>query len=182
MQDHCGSTVYSVLRAPKEGGAVYTIAPKDDQSKIKHVHCTLLKAVVGTESPGCVVASNTSPPDSPVSESSCDGDFLFLVPKTAPLHTLPAARAAAETQTAPQLLHHRAPSTWHQGLQLLKVLYHTPSLHSLDPGVKHVCLVYRRDSDTKRGVDRSRMIAFPVALPVRGIVSFNFPAYKKEGS
>ena len=108
MQDLWGSTVYSILRAPKEGGAVYTIAPKDDQSKIKHVHRTLLKAVIGGESPGHVVASHPSPPDRPVSESSCDGDLLFLVPEAASLPTLPATRAVAETQTTPRLPHHQA--------------------------------------------------------------------------
>lgn len=107
MKDRWSSTVYSVLKAPKEGGAVYTIAPKDDLSKVKHVHRTLLKAVVGAEPPDHAVASHAPPPDSPVSESSCDGDLLFLVPRTAPLPTLPATRARAETETAPQQLHHR---------------------------------------------------------------------------
>ena len=108
MQDLWGSTVYSVLRAPKEGGAVYTIAPKDDQSKTKTVHRTLLKAVIGVESPGCAAASHPALLDRPVSESSCDGDLLLLVPKATPLPTLPATRAIAEAQTTPQVFCHPA--------------------------------------------------------------------------
>ena len=96
---------------------------------------------------------------------------------------LPLRRSALST--ADQLSNvHRIPrpvGEWQRGLQPLKVLYHTPSLQSLDPGVRYVCLVYRREVDTKRGVDCSRMVAFPVVLPVRGLVPFNCPAYKKEG-
>lgn len=108
MQDLWGSTVYSILRVPKEGGAVYTIAPKDDQSNTKNVHRTPLKAVIGVEPPGCAAASHPAPPDRPVSESSGDGDLLLLVPEAAPLSTLPATRAIAEAQTTPQVPRHLA--------------------------------------------------------------------------
>ncbi len=37
---------YQVMRAPKEGGAVYTIAPTTDLGKVKHVHRSLLKAQI----------------------------------------------------------------------------------------------------------------------------------------
>lgn len=108
MQDLWGSTVYFVLRVPKEGGAVYTIAPKDDPSKIKHVHHTSLKAVIGAESPGHVVAHHPSPRDRLASESSCEGDLLLLIPDAAPLSTLPATRAVADTETTSQVPHHPA--------------------------------------------------------------------------
>ena len=37
------SVVYGVLRAPRDGGSVYTIAPVDDPSKARNVHRSLLK-------------------------------------------------------------------------------------------------------------------------------------------
>lgn len=38
IQDRWNSVCYQVLKAPTERGAVYTIAPAHDLSKIKHVH------------------------------------------------------------------------------------------------------------------------------------------------
>lgn len=64
--------------------------------------------MIGGESLGFAVASRPSPPDRPVSGSSYDGDLLLLVPKAAPLSTLQAARAIAETQTTPQVPHRPA--------------------------------------------------------------------------
>lgn len=49
--------VYRVLRAPGEGGSVYTIASHEYQTKTKQVHRTLLKAVVGAGSPEGASAS-----------------------------------------------------------------------------------------------------------------------------
>lgn len=46
IQDPWSSVVYQVMRAPKEGGAVYTIAPTTDLGKVKHVHRSLLKAQI----------------------------------------------------------------------------------------------------------------------------------------
>lgn len=46
IQDLWGPTVYRVMRALKEVGAVYSITPRDDQSRVKHIHRALLKAVV----------------------------------------------------------------------------------------------------------------------------------------
>ncbi len=43
IQDCRSSIWYQVLKAPTERGSVYTIASEDDPSRIKHVHCTLLK-------------------------------------------------------------------------------------------------------------------------------------------
>ncbi|RXN03720.1 Transposon Ty3-I Gag-Pol poly [Labeo rohita] len=42
IQDLWSSVVYQVLRAPKEGGSVYTIAPTTDLGKVKHVHRSLI--------------------------------------------------------------------------------------------------------------------------------------------
>lgn len=43
IQDLWSPVVYQVLKAPKAGGSVYTIAPIDDLSRVKHVHRSLLK-------------------------------------------------------------------------------------------------------------------------------------------
>uniref|UniRef100_A0A3P9D0G6 Integrase catalytic domain-containing protein n=1 Tax=Maylandia zebra TaxID=106582 RepID=A0A3P9D0G6_9CICH len=51
IQDRWKPVVYRILKAPKGGGAVYTIAPADDPSSVKHVHRTLLKAVVTAATP-----------------------------------------------------------------------------------------------------------------------------------
>lgn len=102
--------MYRVIKAPKEGGAVYSIAPRDDPSKVKHVHRTLLKAVIGAESPGCAAANNQPLLHGPVSdddELSCDGDLLVTVPEASG-STLPATRVVAETQTTPQVSHQPA--------------------------------------------------------------------------
>lgn len=37
-----------MLRMPKEGGSVYTIVPVDDETKVRQVHRTMLKAVEWT--------------------------------------------------------------------------------------------------------------------------------------
>ncbi|XP_042338496.1 uncharacterized protein LOC121939556, partial [Plectropomus leopardus] len=82
IQDLWGSVVHMVLKAPKEGGSVYTVAPADDQTKAKHVHRSLLKAVVRT-GPGY-----TSDPLVPTSvhlqSEDDDGDSWFVLRYEAP--------------------------------------------------------------------------------------------------
>lgn len=73
IQDLWGSVVYRVLKAPKEGGSVYTIAPVDDQTTIKTVHRTLLKAVVGAGAPDGPVA-----PPSPLLEQPLSEEELLM--------------------------------------------------------------------------------------------------------
>ena len=51
IRDQWASVVYHVLRAPKEGGPVYTIAPRDDPTRARQIHHTLLKAMVGVDPP-----------------------------------------------------------------------------------------------------------------------------------
>lgn len=48
IQDLWSSVVYRVLKPPKDGGSVYTIAPLDDLDKVKHVNRTLLKVHHGS--------------------------------------------------------------------------------------------------------------------------------------
>ena len=64
IQDTWGSVKYRVTKAPPDGGAVYSIAPLDDPSKVKHVHRVHLRAV----------PQSTSPP----------GESDLMEPETAP--------------------------------------------------------------------------------------------------
>lgn len=59
--------MYKFVRAPREGGMVCTIAPVDDLSIIKHVHCALLKTQIWRDSLAVI------PPDS----SQVDQVFLL---------------------------------------------------------------------------------------------------------
>lgn len=105
VRDHSaqwGPVMYRVMRVPQKGGSVYTIAPADDQTKVRQVHRSLLKAVAGSGPHGGASASHSpSPHRSPSGdELSCDGDLFVLRPQTpvaAPVST------EAVTQTTPQL-------------------------------------------------------------------------------
>lgn len=91
--------VYRVMKAPKPGGAVYTIAPVDEPSQVKHIHRTLLKPRIWRET-----SMGNSPSDqlaerspSVVGEDHHDGDWFVLAPG-APHHqflpgNLPSAGA-----------------------------------------------------------------------------------------
>lgn len=46
IQDLWSPVVYQVVKAPKAGGSVHTIAPVDDLNKVKHVRHSLLKTRV----------------------------------------------------------------------------------------------------------------------------------------
>ncbi len=56
IQDIWSPVVYQVVRTPKDGGAVYSIAPVGDLSKVTTVHRSLLKSRVLRDSPGGVSA------------------------------------------------------------------------------------------------------------------------------
>ncbi|TWW73497.1 Retrovirus-related Pol polyprotein from transposon 412 [Takifugu flavidus] len=81
IQDLWGPTVYRILRAPQDGGSVYTIAPTDDQTKVQRVHRTLLKAVVG-EAPlgGQLVPSSLSSDQSLLDEQADEEDLFVMEP------------------------------------------------------------------------------------------------------
>lgn len=101
IQDLWSSIVYKVLKAPKEGGSVYTIAPANDLTKTKQVHRTLLKAVVGAGALDGAAAPLPPPLDEPQSEDELLCDLFVLrheAPRAAPIQT------AAVTQTTPRLL------------------------------------------------------------------------------
>uniref|UniRef100_A0A3B4WI95 Gypsy retrotransposon integrase-like protein 1 n=1 Tax=Seriola lalandi dorsalis TaxID=1841481 RepID=A0A3B4WI95_SERLL len=101
IQDKWNSVVHRVIKAPPGEGPVYTVAPLDDLTKVKRVHRTLLKAVVGVASPGSTSDSPPIPPGQLVmQDESSDDDLLVLVRETP---TPSAGRMARETQTAPAL-------------------------------------------------------------------------------
>lgn len=81
IQDLWSSVVYQVMRAPKEGGAVYTIAPITDLGKIKQVHRSLLKAQICRDLPIGLPDSPVTEPVQPL-EEGCDEDLFVLVPET----------------------------------------------------------------------------------------------------
>ena len=49
IHDLWSSVVHTIVRAPPVEGAVYTIAPTDNLNKLKHVHRSMLKGVVGQQ-------------------------------------------------------------------------------------------------------------------------------------
>ena len=69
IRDIWSSVMYRVLKPPKEGGCVYTIAPADDLTKVKQVHRMLLKALVGTAPPSGYSVPVPTPHDQPLSEA-----------------------------------------------------------------------------------------------------------------
>ena len=135
IQDRWCSMVYRVVKAPTEGGSVYTIAPADDLDHIRQVHRTLLKAVVRAAPLGRIPAPISTPPDLPPVEDdvSWDGDLLVLRP--AALSAIPTPPAAVPRHI-PELL----PSTTDLALTLpgpsvapATVAADLPSVHSAVP-------------------------------------------------
>ncbi len=87
IQDLWSPVVYQVVRAPTEGGAVYTIAPVEDLGKVKCVHRSALKARIRKDGPA--PASLDSPvgeeEEIPLEVSFEDVDLARLVPETSPV-------------------------------------------------------------------------------------------------
>lgn len=75
IQDLWSSVLHQVLRAPKDGGSVYTVAPAGDLGKVKRVHRSLMKPRIQQDPP--IVECPASPPVSP-SSSLGDADSLDL--------------------------------------------------------------------------------------------------------
>uniref|UniRef100_A0A8P4KLL6 Gypsy retrotransposon integrase-like protein 1 n=1 Tax=Dicentrarchus labrax TaxID=13489 RepID=A0A8P4KLL6_DICLA len=97
IRDRWSSVKYRVLRMPKEGGAVYTIAPMDNETKVRQVHRTRLKAVVMVDSPGHATSHNsTSCEESPPAEEpSFEYDLLILdQPSYVATSAMPSTRSA----------------------------------------------------------------------------------------
>ncbi|XP_060719718.1 retrovirus-related Pol polyprotein from transposon 412 [Tachysurus vachellii] len=84
IQDLWSPVVYQVLKAPKEGGAVYTIAPVDELSKVKHVHRSLLKTRIRRDAPVHAPPDDLPPEEVlPLDEDeTADGEVWVVVPET----------------------------------------------------------------------------------------------------
>lgn len=79
---------------------MYTIAPVDDDIKVRQVHRVMLKAVLGVDLPGHA-SSHTSPPaEEPSTEGECSFDYDLLV-----LNQQPSA-ATFPTASATTSVHH----------------------------------------------------------------------------
>lgn len=100
IQDLWGPVVYKIIRAPQGGGSVYTIAPMDDQTKVRQVHRTLMKAVAGAAPQSGALTIGSPPLDQPSSEEefSCDGDLFVLEPEVS--IAVPACTAAVAPTTS----------------------------------------------------------------------------------
>lgn len=89
IRDLWSPVVYQVVKAPKEGGSVYSIAPVDDLGKVRRVHRSMLKTRIQKDP--FVQASTRSPvvesvpsPGEPALEELEQGDLWVLVPETPP--------------------------------------------------------------------------------------------------
>ncbi|KAJ8405812.1 hypothetical protein AAFF_G00312490 [Aldrovandia affinis] len=81
IQDLWSSTVHKILKAPQQGGPVYTIAPVDALEQVKHVHRTMLKAVPGnlTASHAEVVEPDMPPAGAMREEDDLEDEDLCLL-------------------------------------------------------------------------------------------------------
>lgn len=92
IQNHWSSALYKVVRAPREGGQVYSISPLDEPSRVKHVHRSLLKPAPETVQKANHIDLGLQGQD--VGEHSCDGDFVMVVIE--PLAPTPIDEASVE--------------------------------------------------------------------------------------
>lgn len=102
IQDRWCSTLYKVLRAPAGGGAVYSIAPVDNMTKVRTVHRSLLKPVVGGDFPVAVPVSESLSSD-PVSEEEASySEDLFLRREAQPALPVNASSQSQPNTTGTQ--------------------------------------------------------------------------------
>uniref|UniRef100_A0A3B5PZG8 Gypsy retrotransposon integrase-like protein 1 n=1 Tax=Xiphophorus maculatus TaxID=8083 RepID=A0A3B5PZG8_XIPMA len=80
-QDLWSSVKHIVVQVPREGGVVYSVAPVHDQTRVRRVHRSLLKVLIGADAPIPVSVEVASPEHYSISdgELSFEGD-LFLRP------------------------------------------------------------------------------------------------------
>lgn len=91
IRDWWSSVKYRVIRTPDEGGSVYTIVPVNDETKVRRVHRTMLKTIMGKDlpnpvSPDPVLPREESPPKE---QSSFEYDLLVLGGYCSPLSVWP---------------------------------------------------------------------------------------------
>lgn len=97
--DLWSSVTHIVVQAPKEGGAVYVVAPVHDQAKVKRVHRSLLKALVSVEAPYPANVGSPPPVELSMSEGelSLDGDLFLGQQPLRPTPSLPLGQQVAGT-------------------------------------------------------------------------------------
>lgn len=143
IHDLWSSEVHTVLKAPSDGGSVYTIAPTGDLSKVKRVHRSLLKGVSGKEtlaiSPPMndLVEAEPSPP--PLEEQDSDG--ILWVAKSVGIN--PSAPQQSGSTGEPLA----GGSTSETGAQSLDPIPDSPPRGELSPSVSPV----RRSTRTTAG-------------------------------
>lgn len=79
IRDRWSSVRYCVLGVPQEGGSIYTIAAVDDETRVRRVHHSMLKAE--QEDPtGCISFNSLQPQEAlpPEEEPSFECDLLVL--------------------------------------------------------------------------------------------------------
>lgn len=79
IQDVWGPTVYRIIKAPKDGGAVYSILPLHGSGNVKHVHCVHLRAAPVNLPPASPVPSIDT--GSSVGDEELEGDW-WIAPQT----------------------------------------------------------------------------------------------------
>lgn len=79
IQDLWSSTVYQVVRVPRDGGSVYTIAPVHDLSKVRHVHRMSLKPRIQCDPAPSETLGGQSKPPLPLEDDSGDEDLVCVV-------------------------------------------------------------------------------------------------------
>lgn len=82
-RDSWSSVQYRVLKVPKEGGTVYTVAPTDDETKVRQVHRTMLKAVLGVNPHSHVSLDNLPSVVEPTFRERCPLEYDLFVFSTA---------------------------------------------------------------------------------------------------
>lgn len=110
IQDKWSPVMHVVLKAPREGGQVYAVAPATDQSKAKHVHRSMLKAVVRAGSPGYASDPLVPPSDQPHSEDELPNDGNWFVLRYEAPSVIPNPTAAVSQTTPPGRLPQTGPA------------------------------------------------------------------------
>lgn len=80
IQNHWSTTLYKIVRAPRDGGQVYSISPLEEPSRIKHVHRSLLKLAPTTVQPTNHIDLGLLDQDS--GQCECADDSVAVVVKT----------------------------------------------------------------------------------------------------
>lgn len=136
IQDLWSSVVYQVLKAPKEKGVVYTIAPVNDLKKIRHVHRTMLKAKMQPESQDI---SQDSPSVTAVpSQEDTSDDLGLLISTRSDSSCVSSAPVRSSSSKLPVLVETPALSITTPGLQDSSLISPSIALPSRPASSLHV--------------------------------------------